>query len=428
MTDESVDLALDVAAGIAAAPLIADPKEWINRRVETIQLLSQEETRRKVSVDFSLTDEQLEDLTTADGVVVPISALTKEARRNFDLRDESGRSVPVLGRMDNGYLAHVALMSAAANALPDDVPNDEFETLTADFREITFGAPNAAYETVADFAARASDGDTWREYVWADPTCQSLFFTLWANYVLFAVLDRATANRRVLKYSYGEYFDLSRGLPRLRELMAPREIPHRVWRPDRRRFEIACPGAWRAASFHMEIAIPEELRINTAMLVDIVAEASLGTLDEDVDRAALYAETPIDEHQDVRAWVEVSPERVGLTSRSATIAVAVATMLWVGVVSELDASNPGPAVSILLAGAALFSGISAGAGEHRLVRVIFRTSRRWLGIVAVAALVGSVSLAMEIPSEHPVGVWSAAAVASTVAAARLLWSAVRAPT
>ena len=426
MTDELFELPLEAAAGIAAAPLIADPKGWINRRVETIQLLSQEETRRKVSIDFTLSDEQLEELATIDGVVVPISALTKEARRNFDLRDESGRSVPVLGRMGNGYLAHVALMAAAAKALPDGVPDDEFEALTAELRQVTFASPNVAYATIADFAARANDGDVWRKYVWEDPTCQSLLDTLWSNYVLFAVLDRATPNRRVLKYSYGEYFPLSRGLSRLRELISPREIPHRVWRPDRRQFEIACPGAWRAASFHMEIAIPEELRINTAFLVDVAAEEPLSPLDEDVDRAALYADQEIDEHRDVRAWVEVSPERVGLTSRSATIAVAVTAMLWAGVVSELDATHPGPAVSLLLAGAALFSGISADSGEHRLVQAIFTTSRRWLGIVAIAALVGSVSLAMGLPSEQPVGLWLVAAAASTVAAARLLWSMVRA--
>jgi hypothetical protein len=49
---------------------------------------------------------------------VPISALTKEPRRNFDLRDESGRAVPVHGREQNGELAHVAVMNGAVNALP----------------------------------------------------------------------------------------------------------------------------------------------------------------------------------------------------------------------------------------------------------------------------------------------------------------------
>jgi len=36
-----------LAAGIACTRLIADPAGWINRRVETIELLSHEETRRR---------------------------------------------------------------------------------------------------------------------------------------------------------------------------------------------------------------------------------------------------------------------------------------------------------------------------------------------------------------------------------------------
>ena len=98
-----------IAAGVACTSLIADPARWINRRVETIELLSREETRRRVSIDFTLTKEQLAALDIGDGVAVPIAVLTKEPRRNFDLRDEAGRAVPVLGRDQNGDLAHIAL-------------------------------------------------------------------------------------------------------------------------------------------------------------------------------------------------------------------------------------------------------------------------------------------------------------------------------
>ena len=77
-----------ITAGIAAAELIADPARWTNRRVETIELLSQEETRRRVSIDFTLSKAKAQErrfFASEDGVVVPISVLTKEARRNLDL-------------------------------------------------------------------------------------------------------------------------------------------------------------------------------------------------------------------------------------------------------------------------------------------------------------------------------------------------------
>jgi hypothetical protein len=51
MTDElESDLPPLLTTGIACTRLIADPAAWINRRVETIELLSREETRRRVSI------------------------------------------------------------------------------------------------------------------------------------------------------------------------------------------------------------------------------------------------------------------------------------------------------------------------------------------------------------------------------------------
>ena len=45
-----------IDAGLACAELIARPQQWINRRVETVEMLSQEETRRRVSIDFTLSE------------------------------------------------------------------------------------------------------------------------------------------------------------------------------------------------------------------------------------------------------------------------------------------------------------------------------------------------------------------------------------
>lgn len=73
-----------VDAGVACAALISDPKRWINRRVETVEMLSQEETRRRVSIDFTLSDKQRAELATPHGVIAPISVLSKQPRRNFD--------------------------------------------------------------------------------------------------------------------------------------------------------------------------------------------------------------------------------------------------------------------------------------------------------------------------------------------------------
>jgi hypothetical protein len=245
--------------------------------------------------------------------------------------------------------------------------------------------------------------------------------------VLFAVLAPGGPNRRILKYSYGEEFKLGRASERIRDRLAARELARHTWRPDRRRFVIECPGAWRATSFHAEIAVPEELRLDMALLYDFASDEYISDVDRNVNRASLYASGEIDAANDVAAYVEVAPERAGKTFQAAATSVIIATLLWLGVGSGLDITNPGSAVSILLAGAALFSGIAAVQGEHVLAKKVFAAARRWLLLATFAALAGSATLAMEIPDEHPVSQWRIAAVAATLASARLAWSAVRAP-
>jgi len=413
----------DLRAGVAATELIAQPASWIHRRVETVQLLTHEETRRQVSVDFTLSIDVEHDLSTADGVVIPISILTKEARRNFDLRNEAGAAVPVLGKAANGHLAHIAVLSAALDALPEDTSDDAFELIAGDLGQIVNSSPGEGEEALAVLAGGAQAGNPLRAAVWKDDLCREMLRVLSTNYVLFAVLPPGGARRRILKYSYSD--DLERINVPWRERLRPSWIWLRARSPDRGRFFVRCPGADRAASFHAEIAIPEELRIETAVLYDFDADVQLSEANENVNRASLYASEPIDPHGDVNAYLEIVAERRGKPSLAASTAVAVCALLWLGVASGLDSENPGPAVSLLLAAAAVFSGLSAVNAEHSLVTQLFSKSKRWLALVAVAALAASASLAMEIPCSHPVGIWRIAAISVSFAAARLLWSAVR---
>jgi hypothetical protein len=431
-----------VEAGSACAELIANPKGWINRRVETVEMLAQEETRRRVSIDFTLSAQQRDRLRTRHGLTVPISVLSKRPLRNFDLRDEDDGARPILGRADNRTLALTALLSASLDALGDPRQDDRVDSLTADLRQIVFDDGEPALEGLAAFVDAAESGDEMRAAVWKDPACRSMLRTLATDYVLFAALPLNGPDRRVIKYSYGEDFPL--GPPpwaRLSDRYAPSEVLWRARYPDRTWFLIDCPAAWRAASFHMEIAIPEDLRIARAELgrfplgdggEDGDGEdgdepiADLGEPDKDVNRAALYAATAIEPHDDVRAYVEIYSEREGPATRAALTAIAVAALLWLGYLSGLDASAPGAAVSLLLAGGAVVSGFAAVTGFHIIVNKILRSRRRALVLVVVCALTASASLAMEVPDRRPLEIWLVAAILCSLAALRLGWSAVRA--
>jgi hypothetical protein len=147
--------------------------------------------------------------------------------------------------------------------------------------------------------------------------------------------------------------------------------------------------------------VPEELRFDLAVLHDFSAEEQASEIDSDVNRASLYAWSAIDLTRDIAAYVEVARERAGRPFQAATTSFIIATLLWLGVASGLDVSNPGPAVSILLVGAAPFSGIAAVQG-HAPVKRVFAAPRRWLLLATTGAVAGSATLAMEIPDQHPV--------------------------
>ena len=387
-------------------------------------MLAHEETHRRVSIDLALPPEQYDALRIADGVVVLISVLTKERRRNFSLRDEAGRAIPVLGKQQNGELAHIALLSAAYDALPEQPSLDVLEMISADLRQVVMQPPDEALETVDHIERAGEAGDPWRGSIVDDEVCRSLLSTLSQNYVLFAVLAPDGASRRILKYSYSEDFtgELTPATWRDRLRLWLRA----VWRPDRRLFVIECPGAGRAASFHLEISTAEELRFAQAVLFDNETGETASSWDRNVNRASLYAPDMVDEYG-VDAFVEIAPERTGATSQAAVTSCIVAGLLWAGYLSNLDPSAPGPAVSLLVAGAALVSGVSATRGEHRLVKRVFSRARLWLALVTIAGLVASASLALEIPDREPTEVWIWAAIVCTAAAVQRTWAAVRAP-
>lgn len=355
--------------------------------------------------------------------MLPLTVLVKERRRAFSLRDESGAAIPVLGRSQNGELALAALLHAAFTVVGND--SDELEAVAAELRRLVFEPPGQARDALDHFLGPDVVAGTAWASIASDRTCRSLMEALWSSYVLFAALPPGGPNRRILKYTYTE--DLERPEPvAWRERLAPEELAYRAVNPDRRRFVVACSGAWRSRSFHAEIVIPEELRFDYAALHDFDTDQPISEADYDADRASLHALQEIKPGREVVAALEIAPDETARTGQATATALAVTVLLWSGALSGLDASNPDATVSILLAGAAIFAGVTAVLTEHRLVSEIFGATRRWLLVVTGAAFVGSVSLALELPSEHPVGVWWIAAAACTAATVRLAWSWLRA--
>ena len=317
-------------------------------------------------------------------------------------------------------------MSAALDALPDDLSSEAFELLWSDLRQVITSDVDQADAALGVFVGSAEEGDGMRSAIWESDECRSLL-GVYVTTMCFLPYCRPAVLRGGFSSTATARISTLRPKGTLKERLALWQLRERMSRPDRSRFIVLCPGAWRAKSFHAEVAIPEDLRVETAVLFDFANEKPMGEPQFNCNRASLYASEHLDEESSPDAYVVVAPERRGPTSQAAATGVLVASLLWLGVASGLDAKEPDAAVSILLAGAALYSGVVAVRSEHVLVTKLFSASRRWLAVAALAALAASASLAMQIPNAHPTGIWRTAAIAATLASVRLAWSAIRAP-
>jgi len=102
--------------GYVALNLIGDWNDWVKRRVETIEFVSDTSVRRSTSVDFRIRSWLPQPVLNWDGVEVhyfPLALLRKKSLTDFDLYDEEGRALSLLTRDKNSAIAAAALSALA---------------------------------------------------------------------------------------------------------------------------------------------------------------------------------------------------------------------------------------------------------------------------------------------------------------------------
>jgi hypothetical protein len=392
---------LDAAATVGAAfvPLLLAPAAWTHRRVETIDVLTFEVVRRQMSVDFTVPGELRGQLAIpgTDQHVVPLASLRKRPLRHFDLRDEERRAVPVLGREHNGRLAWAVLLWAATNV--DGIDELSPDT-TQRFGLIASAPPDealAALDQLGDDAER----DDELALLLSDDAMRLLLGEFAENYVLVGVVDRID-RRRLIKFSYDSFYSPAAATWRRRLGWEPLVI------------ELEIPSASRAASFHAEVVVPEELRAVAALIVDGGSGNVLGA-DGEADRVAIHAPA-VPAAAAPQLVMGVAAERAGFPSAALGVAIVASALLLFGaIVGDLRAAVAGPPVSVLLAGSAIFAGAVSRAGEHRVVRATYVGPRVALLAVALAALAAAAALAFDLGRDEVRWTWVGAAIVSLVA-------------
>ncbi|MGH2822302.1 MAG: hypothetical protein ACRDLY_04625, partial [Thermoleophilaceae bacterium] len=159
--------------GIAMLRLFMRSAEWVVRRVERIEFLDERTVRRRMSVDYTSPGEGAVRLRRGDRDlrVLPLAVLRRKSLIKFDLRDEDGRPMPLLGLRETQALTLGAVRAWAAAALagtewettgsarlPDPVARFLDGVVVGDQNEL-----NAAYRDMND----AREGSrSWRRACW----------------------------------------------------------------------------------------------------------------------------------------------------------------------------------------------------------------------------------------------------------------------
>ena len=217
----------------AADVLLRYQGAWRHRRVETITMLTHEQVRRQVSIDFTVPLDQREGLRiSADEFVVPLALLMKRPLVHFDLRNEEQHAISLLTADQHRTLARELLyrqldsddageeVVLAAGELIEAVLEDQPRDLEPEIAALA----SAHGVELADFRATAS--------------VLSRYFILWA---VVRGLDR----RRVFKFAFDEPVGRASFV-----------------------FFIGARGCTEAESYHVEVAVPADLKARRTLLVD----------------------------------------------------------------------------------------------------------------------------------------------------------------
>lgn len=392
------------SVALACLELLTDEPRWIHRRVETIDLLGQELVRRQVTVDFTVPASLLDDLRIGDDGpwCVPIAILEKRPLRNFDLREhDEWRSI--LGASSGGPVAAGVVTAAARLAAAPDALEPDVASLLA---LIARSDLEEARTAMADLRARAADTPQIARIL-ADETAGYFLATFAESYMLIALLAEA-GGRRIVKYSYDEHLRFGDEPSRARRLA--RRLGWSAFVVD-----VAVPTAAHAASYHAEVVVPEELRLDAWILDERTDELLSTDIERSVDRGSLHAPRVALDAEPLLV-AAISPERADLpTLAFATSAVTSLLLLFGAALGDLDSPTAGSSVALLLAGSVLFATAVARSGEHRLVRSIFAGPRWLLSIVAIAALAAAATVAFGADDGLRDVVWYCAAAISALA-------------
>jgi hypothetical protein len=402
--EEIEERAGDIAA--AADALLARQAAWRHRRVETLTVLSHEQVRRHVSVDFTVPEEHRESLRLSDAgeYVVPLAVLTKRPLVHFDLRNEEGHAIPLLTADQNSAIGRELLHLVLDTDLAEQ---DADEAMQA---AVGLAAAPVIDAVLADGSGAAMAIERLEREHELDPLFdfRAMAEILARHFVLWAVV-RGLERRRVFKFAYDEPFAQRPGFAHVYD----------------------APGCTEAGSYHLEVAVPADLKARTTTLWDAATRAVLATGERDTDRPALYfSADPAQQPARPEVVVDYGAERWRFLGPAAIVATVITLLVappWLFADLQALGASAGPAIGLVLSTSAVFSALVLRTDEHPLLRLMLVRYRLCLVASTVAALFAAASLGFQATAWIIEATWAVAAAVSALAAGILIVAAARSP-
>jgi hypothetical protein len=218
--------------------LVANRRNWIHRRVETLEILPDGNTRRNISVDLTVPE-----FPVNSDFLLPLAVLKYRALTAFDLRSASGSALPMLTGEESTNVARAILRSAVDKKFHGhDLENSLTEIVYTKYREVTPGY----IESLSYFESTLEKSEKSKNR-------EELIFLaedLIEGHLLIVELpsSQLPGERIIIKYSYEEPFP-----PRTFHSISP-EWTFAHSRPD-----------W-SKSYHFELRVPQSLSIRNLSL------------------------------------------------------------------------------------------------------------------------------------------------------------------
>lgn len=418
------------STGVLSLELLTQGSRWVNRRVETIELIDELRVRQQVSIDFRLPERLPGSLPLAGGsqYVLPLLFLPRRSDlAYFDVRDESERALPVLTRQENARLTGLIMITAAERAVATSTgANGKALELSEALRAYLAAIPTRPLRRALTMAGEIVSRESFlypdervAHALLADATFCDLLGVCQYSSAVHIPLSASPGERRIVKISWEGRWDnpgeAKGGGCRKRLAGGWRKLQRFAgWRAQMRVLDT--PQVGSAESHHIQISVPPGVELTEASCRNGPPRVMLpGGETEQIVKGERDPYQPfaaaIAPH--VHLYIPRAYEaragllEVGLRSaRHSLLPAAIVTGLLVTALLALytaradeivGQSEPGAAILLLVP--AVLAGFLVRPDEHAMARMLLRGPRLMTTALGILPLIAAATLVSALGGE-----------------------------